>query len=173
MDKVLVLDTETTGLGHRAEILQFSAIHGDGTVAMNQYIKPNHTSSWPLAMSVNHITPAMVMNAPTIDELKDEIENLLGSADIIVGYNLPFDLQMLRQNGVKLPSKDEVKYVDLMVPFAEVYGDWNDYWENYKWQKLITCAHYYGYTGDGWHDSLADVRATLYCYQKMLECGDL
>lgn len=173
MDKVLVLDTETTGLDRHAEILQFSAIWGSGEIAINQYICPDHTSSWPRAMAVNHITPTMVMNEPAISELKDEIEDLLYSADIIVGYNLPFDLQMLKQNGIDLPPEDKVKYVDLMIPFAEVYGEYNDYYGDYKWQKLITCAHYYGYTGDGWHDSLADVRATLYCYRKMLDRGDL
>lgn len=37
-----------------------------------------------------------------------------------------------------------------------------------KWQKLQTCAAYYGYAGDGaFHDSLEDVRATLYCFYAM------
>lgn len=173
MDKILVLDTETTGLGHRAEILQFSAMWGNEEIAMNQYIRPEHTDRWEQAMSVNHITPGLVADKPTMSELKEKIEALLYNADIIVGYNLPFDLRMLSQNGVELPSEDKVKYVDLMIPFAEIYGEYNDYFGDYKWQKLITCAHYYGYTGDGWHDSLADVRATLYCYRKMLDRGDL
>ena len=173
MDKILVLDTETTGLDRHAEILQFSAVLGDESIAMNQYIRPEHTSSWPQAMAVNHITPELVADKPTISALKEKIEDLLYSADIIVGFNLPFDLQMLKQNGIDLPSEEKVKYVDLMLPFAEVFGEWNDYWGNYRWQKLITCARYYGYEGEGWHDSLADVRATLYCYQEMLKRGEI
>jgi DNA polymerase-3 subunit epsilon len=40
-------------------------------------------------------------------------------------------------------------------------------------KSLQTCANYYGYDWNGdtdqVHDSLADCRATLFCYQKMNE----
>lgn len=173
MDKILVLDTETTGLDSSAEILQFSAVWGNGDIAMNQYICPKHTNSWPEAMAVNRITPSMVKNEPTMMDLKGKIEDILNNANIIIGYNLPFDLCMLRQNGIDLPPKDYVKYVDLMIPLAKIYGEYNDFFQDYKWQKLITCAEYYGYEGDGWHDSLVDVRATLFCYKAMLKQGVL
>ena len=55
LDKILVLDTETTGVDAKAEVLQFSAIWADGTEAANMYIKPSHTLEWPRAMAVNHI----------------------------------------------------------------------------------------------------------------------
>lgn len=35
-----------------------------------------------------------------------------------------------------------------------------------KWQKLSTAASYYGYKFKA-HDSLEDVRATLYVYKKL------
>ena len=154
MDKILVLDTETTGLDDNAEILQISAMWGDEVEAINQYVRPVHTVSWPGAERVNHISPEMVANKPTMFELKTKIEKLLNETDIVVGYNLRFDLRMLELNGVKLPF-DKTRYVDIMVPFAIVFGEWSDYFQDYKWQKLITCAHYYGYKGDGWHDSMA------------------
>ena len=55
-----------------------------------------------------------------------------------------------------------------MVEFAEVYGEYSEYFEGYKWQKLTTAADYYGYEYNA-HDSLEDVKATLYVYKKMLE----
>lgn len=55
-----------------------------------------------------------------------------------------------------------------MLAFAEIYGEWNEYYGNYKWQSLSKCAEYYGYTFKA-HDSLEDVKATLYCYKKMAE----
>lgn len=173
LDKILVLDTETTGIDDKAEVLQFSAIWADGREAANMYIKPVHTTEWPSAMAVNHISPADVADCLPMSEVKGRIETLLGQSRVIVGYNLPFDLDMLYQNGVELPSEEDVEYVDLMVPFAEVFGEWSDYFDDFKWQKLVTCAHYYGYQGKGWHDSLADTRATLHCFKAMLENGDL
>ena len=53
-----------------------------------------------------------------------------------------------------------------MLAFAEEYGEWNEYFGNYKWQKLSKAAAYYGYKFKP-HDSLEDVRATLYVYNKM------
>lgn len=54
---------------------------------------------------------------------------------------------------------------------ADIYGEWSDKYGCNKWQKLTKCAEYYGYDweNDTAHDSLADCRATLYCYQKMLK----
>lgn len=173
LDKILVLDTETTGVDSRAEVLQFSAIWGTGKEAMNVYIKPVHTTEWPRAMSVNHISPEDVANCPEMPEVKESIEALLNESKVIVGYNLPFDLGMLQHNGIKLPSEQDVEFIDLMRPFAEVYGEYSLVYGDYKWQKLITCAKYYGYEGDGWHDSLADTRATLYCFKAMLANGNL
>ena len=173
LDKILVLDTETTGVDAKAEVLQFSAIWADGTKAANMYIKPVHTTEWPRAMAVNHISPMDVASCPEMSEVKGRIEALLRQAKVIVGYNLPFDLGMLYHNGIELPPDQCVEYIDLMVPFAAIYGEWSDYFGDYKWQKLITCAKYYGYQGDGWHDSLADTRATLHCFKAMLENGDL
>lgn len=170
-NQILVLDTETTGIDDEAEILQFSAIWGTGRIAMNIYIKPTYVRRWDEAMEVNHITPAMVADSPKMRDLKPKIEALLDRAKVIVGYNLPFDLRMLEQNGVKFPWNAE--YIDIMLPFAEIYGESSRYYGGFKWQKLITCARYYGYTEEGWHDSLADAKATLYCFRKMLECGDL
>lgn len=173
LDKILVLDTETTGVDSRAEVLQFSAIWGTGEEAMNIYIKPSHTLEWPRAMSVNHISPQDVAACPPMSEVKEKIETLLRQAKAIVGYNLPFDLGMLYHNGVDLPSENDVEYIDLMIPFAEIFGEWSNYFQDFKWQKLVTCAEYYGYQGDGWHDSLADTKATLYCFLQMLENGDI
>ncbi len=172
--EILVLDTETTGFSKTDEILQLSIINGDGEVVMNEYFRPGHTRSWYYAEKVNHISPAMVEDKPAISERKREIENILHAAKVIVGYNLPFDQGMLIQNGIYIPSAKKVRYVDLMKPFAKTYGEKSEkYPGQFKYQKLITCAKYYGYTEEGWHDSLADTKATLYCFWKMVEDGSI
>ena len=167
--RIIVLDTETTGLGPDDEILQFSAMYFDWKEALNIYIKPSHTDQWDEAMAINHITPEMVEKCPKMSKAKKKIEALLKKAEIVVGYNLDFDLRMLKQNGVKVPAENEIIYIDIMKPFAKIYGEWSNYFDDYKWQKLKTCARYYGYRSQNWHDSLADARATLYCFKKMVQ----
>lgn len=172
MDKnrILVLDTETTGFTKNDEILQLSIIDGKGVIVLNEYFCPQHVHSWESAEQVNHISPAMVADKPGIQEEKNRIENILSTAEVIVGYNLPFDLEMLIQNGITIPPSTKVRYLDLMKPFARIYSEHHaKYPDQFKNQKLITCAKYYNYPKDNWHDSLADARATLYCFWEMVK----
>lgn len=168
--RIVVIDTETTGLNpDRDEILQLSIIDGNGSTLFNSYFKPIERKRWPKAQKVNNITPQMVADKPHITdyEIHKQIKSILKSADIIVGYNIDFDMAFLISSGIYVHKKQ----VDVMLEFAKIYGQWSDYFNEYKWQKLTTCAKYYGYDwnayGDTAHDSLADCRATLYCYQKM------
>ena len=86
-------------------------------------------------------------------------------ADLWIAYNNPFDLSFLRFWGIDPTGK---KQVDVMREFAPVYGEWNEEKGSYKWQKLAKAAAYYGYSFSA-HDSLEDVKATLFVYQKMKE----
>ena len=144
---IVVFDTETTGLDRKNdEIIQFSACDGEGNPLINTYLRPVRHTEWPGAMAVNGITPAMVADAPTLEEMSGRIKAVLESAKTLIGYNTP----------------------DVMIDFARQYGEWDSYHEDYKWQKLVTAARYYGYEFKA-HDSMNDVFATLYVYQMMQE----
>jgi DNA polymerase-3 subunit epsilon len=169
----IVIDTETTGLNADTdELLQVSIIDSQGNTLFNSYIKPLFTENWDGAMAVNHITPEMVANAPNIIEVKQEINKIINSANVIVGYNTDFDLSFLSAVGIE---NSKATVIDVMQDFADIYGEWSDKYGCNKWQKLTKCAEYYGYDweNDTAHDSLADCRATLYCYKKMKEQKEL
>lgn len=167
----ITLDTETTGLSplNGAEILQLSIINQDGKVLFNEYFKPIFAKAWDQAMAVNGITPEMVSDKPCIYERLPEIIAILQGADRVIGYNTQFDLSMLAAVGASLPKDTPV--VDVMLDFAPIYGEYNEEHGSYRWQKLTVCADYFNYDwgSDTAHDSLADCRATLFCYQKMQE----
>lgn len=148
-----------------------SIIDSQGNTLFNSYIKPLFTENWDGAMAVNHITPEMVANAPNIIEVKQEINKIINSANVIVGYNTDFDLSFLSAVGIE---NSNAIIVDVMILFAEIYGEWSEIHNDYKCQKLTKCATYYGYDweNDTAHDSLADCRATLYCYNKINECKE-
>lgn len=165
----IVIDTETTGLNpYDDELLQVSIIDGQGNTLFNSYIKPLYTDNWNKAMAVNHITPETVATAPNILEVKQEISRIINSAHTIIGYNVDFDLGFLSNIGIK---NENAAIVDVMENFADIYGEWSEQYGCHKWQKLTKCAEYYGYDWGTYiaHDSLADCKATLYCYQKMLQ----
>ena len=170
--RIIVLDTETTGFKADDEVLQVSIVDANGKELLNQYFKPEHKTSWENAEKVNHISPSSTKDKPYLKEHKEKIEKMLHSADLVVGYNTGFDMKMLEQNGIQVP-KDR-KYVDLMIPFAEVKGEKNEYGRP-KWQKLVTCAKEYGFPADSaeWHNSLGDTMATKYCFNEMRDRGHI
>ena len=150
---IVVFDTETTGLDRKNdEILQFSACDGDGNTLINTYLRPVRHTEWPGAMAVNGITPAMVADAPTLEEMSGRIKAVLE-------FDLGFVSSFFR------PGKD-VRVIDVMIDFARQYGEWDSYHEDYKWQKLVTAARYYGYEFKA-HDSMNDVFATLFVHNQM------
>lgn len=164
---IVCLDTETTGVGYDDEILQLSIINGRGEVLFNEYIHPTMHEEWPEAECIHGISPAMVAGTPAIAEYLPRINEIISTARLIVGYNLGFDLDFIRRAGIAVP--DSINQFDCMPEFAEIYGEWNSYYRQYKWQQLCVCADFFGYEGTGFHDSLEDVRATLHCYFAMTE----
>lgn len=169
-NKYIVLDTETTGLNAAEdELLQVSIIDNEGTVIFDSYIRPTQHTEWAEAERVNHITPEMVADAPTIAEVMPEINDILKRYDKIVGYNVRFDADFLKHNGAEFSNAE---YADAMKMFAPIYGEWNDQRGSYKWQKLTAAADYYGYDWSAHeeaHNSLGDCYATLHVYKEINE----
>ena len=174
--RTVILDTETTGRRPGVdEIVQLAIIDGEGGVLFDSYIRPEKTHRWVEAQRIHGIAPETVRSAPTLREVADRIQTIIDSADVIVGYSVNFDYSMLACAGIRFDGfyKDEptLRLVDVMELFAPVYGEWDEYHGNWKWQKLSTAAAYYGYEwGDECaHDALADCRATLYVWKKLKE----
>lgn len=173
-DKILCFDVETTGLSREEdEILQLSIVDGTGKTVFNEYIKPTRHESWDGAEAIHGISPSDVVDKPTIEEYKDTLNDIFKDVQLLVGYNnIYFDNAFLKEAGIHLP--EDAKMYDVMLKFAPIYGEWNEMRQDYKWQKLAKCAEYYGFHGDGqFHDSLEDVRATLYCFNSMISEGQV
>lgn len=160
--EIVCLDIETTGISVReSEPVSVAVIDGEGQELYYRLIKPDRAKSWPEAAAINGITPEMVADAPSIKDEAPAIEAALQGAKIIVGYNQAgFDVRILKRCGIAVP---DVPMTDVMMDFAEIYGEWSDYHGDYKWQKLTTCARHYGYEFKP-HDALEDTRATLHCF---------
>ena len=167
--KIICLDVETTGLDKwDDEILQLSIIDGNRNVLFNEYIRPKTKEEWDEAEKIHGISPLKVAGKPNIDIHIPLLNRIFADAELIVGYNHEyFDMKFIQNAGVTVP--ENIRMYDVMLEFAPVYGEWNERFGNYRWQKLSTCAKYYGYNNAGdFHDSLEDVRATLHCFFAMI-----
>lgn len=156
--KVIVIDTETTGLKPGTdEVLSLSIIDGDGAVLFDDYLRPARRKRWPKAAEINGITWNDVKDKQTLLDRSAEILPLFEQAALVVGYNLDFDLNMLKGNGLVIPERN--KY-DVMKWYAIRNGG--------RKVKLVECAAHFGY-GFVPHSTLEDTKATLHCFRAMVE----
>ncbi len=168
---MIFLDTETTGLSAgRDQILELAIVAENGDTLFNGRFRPTKLTSWNQAQRIHGITPEDVKDCPTIRSQRETIQNIIDATNEIVGYNTYYDIRMLIGDGFTIENK---KIVDVMEDFAEIYGEWNEYRQSYKWQKLTTCANFYHFDWNGLqaHGALADTLATRYCYFEMLKGG--
>lgn len=161
--KRIYFDTETTGLhpgdGRGDEIITLSIVGGDGEVLHDATYRPRWNSEWPEAEAIHGISPADVADMPTIEADLPRIAEIFDSSDEVCGYNVGFDLSFLAVLGIT--PREDAEIIDTMQLYAPIHGDWNDYYEDYKWCKLTVAADEIGYewTGNA-HGSLADTLAT-------------
>lgn len=166
----VVLDTETTDLN--GYICQIAILGSSGEFLLNKLIQPPAPISLD-ASRVHGITNELVVNAATLPQIAEELADILNGTKTVVGWNIPFDIKAMKKStsAYTLPRLakviDDVAPTDLMLPFAEIYGEWSNYHGNYKYQKLTTAARHYGISTQGAHSAIDDCRMTLAVMQHM------
>jgi DNA polymerase III subunit epsilon len=96
--RIIVFDCETTGIDFtRDQVIELCVQHGLGDQATSRTwrIKPN-VPIHPAAQAVHGITMADLAACPSFAEYADEIAMVFAGADVIVGYNLSFDIDMIQ-----------------------------------------------------------------------------
>ena len=148
----IVFDTETTGIGQDAEIVDISCVDLDGTVLLNTLVCPTRPIP-PEATQVHGICNADVEGSPTFDGLIGYVDELFRER-LVVAYNLDFDLRMinqsLRHRGVSTrpyQPMGNIAYAThwgpglcAMLTFAQWHGEWNYSKKGYRWHKLNLAA---------------------------------
>ncbi len=165
--RALILDTETTGLDDSAEIVQIAVIDMAGAVQLDTLVRPTRPIP-PAATRIHGITDAMVANAPTMAAIYDSLLLLL-AGELVVIYNAAYDVRLLAQSIRAAAATDPTlrghardmqgfaQWHCAMLRYSEWVGDWNEYYGNYRWQRLP----------GGDHSALGDCRATLAVLQRM------
>lgn len=164
---VIVIKTDTTGLVSGSdEILELVILDTEGQELFASRFRPLHNEIWLDAENVNHIRPEDVQDERAIDVYRNVIQKILSAAKTVIGYNVRFETAMLKGQGFQIPGA----CVDVMESFAAIYGAWDESYQEYTWQKLKRCAHYYHYDWNevkDEHRAMAYAKATLYCWKKM------
>jgi DNA polymerase III subunit epsilon len=96
--RIIVFDCETTGIDFtRDQVIELCVQHGldDRAHSRTWRIKPS-VPIHPAAQAVHGITMDELASCPSFAEYADEIAMVFAQADVVVGYNLSFDIDMLQ-----------------------------------------------------------------------------
>ncbi len=152
--RALILDTETTDLD--GLIVQIAVIDIEGNVLFDTLINPG-TPIPAEATKIHGITDEMVADAPTFASIEPALRALLIGRRV-AGYNVNFDWGILHnelRRAHNLADNDygwlaDVMWRDVMVPYANWFGEWSDFHGEYRLQPL-----------NGGHTALSDCQETL------------
>lgn len=94
--RVLFFDLELTGVYDHDEIISISIVDGNEQLIMDTLIKPVHTKKWKRTEKIHGITPAMVVDAPTLAELTPKIKQIFAEADYLIAYGVSTDYSHIK-----------------------------------------------------------------------------
>ena len=153
---VIVFDVETTGTDRRRDqVIELCVQFGlaEGAAARTWRIKPDVAIS-PGAQAVHGISMDDLADCPRFADVADEIAAVFAAAEVVVGYNLVFDIDMVSAEferlGRPLPDWSAKTVVD---PFR--------LWQQCE-PRSLSHAHL-RFVGSGFesaHSAAADVAAT-------------
>lgn len=193
--KILFFDTETTGLpkyynepytniDNWPRLVQLSWIIEDSEQKELEerdfIIKPDGFIIPEKATKIHHIRHDWAeRNGKDLFTVLHEFYSYLIEADLLVGHNIEFDINIVAAEffrlGNKFPElKKCAKQLDSMPIFCTMetgayYTKIETYNGEYKWPKLIELyRHLFGHDFKGAHNSLDDIRATRECFWEML-----
>lgn len=161
----VVLDTETTGLDKPAELCEIAIIAPNRETLLNTLIKPTRPIS-PAASSITGITDEMVKDSPLWPEIRPQVLDIIRGKDVIV-YNATFDRKIMHwtdeaYNSPHIDYKAEATWYCAMEAYAEYWGEINEYYGTYRWQKLtVAVAQQNILENDVAHRAIADCVMTL------------
>lgn len=139
------LDTETTGISPKDEIVEICVLAADGEVLVDTLVKPLGKVH-PEAVRHHGITDTMLAGAPFWPAVWRQVEASIEKSRIAI-YNAEFDVRMMRQSHQKHGLEwalDDDRFDCIMHLYAEYYGEWDRRREAFRWQKLEAAARQSG-----------------------------
>ena len=170
--KILIFDTETTGLDKHANIIQFSGIEylitNTGLKPINmvdQYINPEYPLPEKI-VEITGITDELLATAPLEKVVAERLINFINDTDVVLAYNANFDLYkvegMCERNHLQVPCKPVVDVLEMARDCVSK--------EESGSHKLCDVFHYfYPEKSVEFHSAIEDVRATAMVLCKCIE----
>lgn len=154
---VVYLDTETTGFGTKAEIVDIAVVSSGGELLYESLVRPERHIPRD-ASAIHGIYDADVRSAPRWDEVYTDLSAILHDKRIVV-YNVVFDRQMVQQacERYALPPP-QAEWECAMKKYAGFHGNWDAGRRWFSFVKLEKAVLTFG-AAPGGHRAAADTFA--------------
>lgn len=175
--KILVIDTETTGLDiTRHEIIQLGYIN----LFINEnnkksileekefFITPLHIeTASPEALKINGYTKEKWKNSVPFSKCVAQIRHAIESSDLLLGQNLNFDLRFIKQSfqNISLSPPKFPNYIDTKKMATKLVE--RKLLKSTSMDKM--CDHFNIISDGRAHTALVDCHRTLKVWEKLLE----
>ncbi|MGH2531709.1 MAG: 3'-5' exonuclease [Thermomicrobiales bacterium] len=151
------LDTETTGLGGPAEVIDLALVAGDGTVLLDTLVRPKRPIP-AAATRIHGLVDDHVRDAPDWCIVHARLSAALAGRRVVV-YNAPFDWGIIagccESDGLALPAGPWECAMRAYARYRAEPGGWGG---SPRWHKLTDACHAFGIPPGG-HRALADALA--------------
>ena len=159
---VLILDTETTGLGKGAEAVEIAIVDTTGATRLSSVVMPVGRINSE-ASDIHGLTRKKLreLKARHWSEIHDHVCELLNGAAIVTGWNVTFDIRILEQTTGKH---------DLDLPTIDTF-DMLDFYRRTKRRRYNSLSDAMRDEGLAWegpsHRAESDCRAVLAVMQSL------
>jgi DNA polymerase-3 subunit epsilon len=167
--QVLILDTETTGLGD-AYLVELALTDTAGRPVLVSRLNPP-TAVEADAVAIHGLSSPLLEGMTRFTDLAPVLADLVRGRTLVI-YNAHFERRILRNElgAVREDVRDYVRtglnaaqWECAMLRYAAFVGDFNDVHGDYRWQKLP----------GGDHTALGDCRATVQVLHAMSAAAEV
>ena len=154
--RVLFFDLELTGVYDHDEIISVSIMNAMGEVLMDTLVRPLHKKKWNRTEKIHGISPAMVQDAPTLDELIPRIKQLFDDADNLIAFGVSTDFGHIKYI-YETEDEQEALHKKVRCAAIEFVRYQNEHFPDNTHASLVDAMATLGITWEGIpHSSIAD-----------------
>ena len=165
--KVLFFDLELTGVYDHDEIISVSICDATGEILMDTLVKPRHKKKWNRTEKIHGISPAMVQDAPYLDDITPRIKELFADAENIIAFGVSTDYSHIKYIYETLREQEELhrKVRCCAIEFVRYQSEHHP---DNNHASLIEAMSTLGISWDGIpHSSIADTIACMKVWEAL------